>query len=239
MWFFEIEASCPNCNKEKPFHNTEEVIRSSGGMRSTAKTPRLKSGIQNFEFKCVSCRSKITVWLNVKVKESSYILEKVGEMPRQSLNRDASLQKFFSNDLDCYEKALVSITHGYGIGAFAYMRRITENHIGLLLELVEEEMKASSTEPKLIKKLGKLRDDSPMSEKIQIANEAVPSYLNPNGLNPLGRIYKALSEGIHARSEPECLESATDLMECLKYLISELTDRSKNRNRYLKTLNKL
>ena len=36
-----------------------------------------------------------------------------------------------------------------------------------------------------------------MSEKIKVANTALPSHLKPDGLNPLGKLYQALSEGVH------------------------------------------
>jgi len=239
LWFSEIDAFCPRCKKEKTYLNTEEVIRSRGGMTSSTPKPRIKSGIHHFDFKCVSCFQKVCIWVDAKVKESTYVLEKIGEIPRKRLDRDTALQKFFSDDQECYERALVCLSHGYGIAAYAYMRRIAENHIDSLLSLVTKEVEASNPDPELIEKIETLHGNSPMSEKIRIANIAIPSSLNPDGLNPLGKIYKALSEGIHSRSESECLESATNLMESIRYLISELTERSKNRNQYLKITQKI
>ena len=243
LWIHEIEAHCPACKKEKPYHNTEKVILSkvilsSGSLRASHPT-KMESGIYNLEFKCVSCIKKVTIWIKLVVKESNYTLEKVGESPRKPLNRDPILQKFFSDELDCYERALVCISNGYGIGAFAYMRRITENRIESLIQLVKDELESSGSNHGLGDKLEELRNDSPMSDKIRIANEAMPDYLNPHGLNPLGRIYKALSEGIHSRSESECLESANNLMESIKYLVGELNDRSRNRDQYRSVVSKL
>ena len=68
-----------------------------------------------------------------------------------------------------------------------------------------------------------------MSEKIKVANLALPSYLKPDGLNPLGRLYQVLSEGIHSLSESECLAKAKATSECLTFLVSELASRQEHR----------
>ena len=75
-----------------------------------------------------------------------------------------------------------------------------------------------------------------MIEKIKIANRALPVYLNPDGLNPLSRLYQVLSEGVHNFSEEECLSKAKATSECLAYLVSELASRKKNRTRFKSTV---
>ena len=67
-----------------------------------------------------------------------------------------------------------------------------------------------------------------MSDKISVANRALPAYLQPDGLNPLGRLYQILSEGVHSMSDSDCLEKAKSIQVCLKYLISELGTRKTN-----------
>jgi len=71
-----------------------------------------------------------------------------------------------------------------------------------------------------------------MSEKISIANQALPEYLIPEGLNPLGRLYKVLSEGVHSYDDGQCLERAKNIQACIKYMISELATRKKNRDSF-------
>lgn len=67
--------------------------------------------------------------VNQIIDEDIVSFEKVGEMPRQKLERDKQLEKFFSDDADNYHKAVVCLANGYGVAAFAYMRRIIENNI--------------------------------------------------------------------------------------------------------------
>ena len=78
-----------------------------------------------------------------------------------------------------------------------------------------------------------------MSEKIAIANSALPEYLTPSGLNPLGRLYKILSEGVHSYTDDECLKRAHAVEECLKYLVGELASRKKNRDSFASKIGEL
>ncbi len=71
-----------------------------------------------------------------------------------------------------------------------------------------------------------------MSEKIRIANHALPEHLKPDGLNPLGRLYQVLSEGVHNLSDEECLDRAKATSECLAFLVSELASRKEHRTRF-------
>ena len=78
-----------------------------------------------------------------------------------------------------------------------------------------------------------------MSEKIKVANLALPSHLKSDGLNPLGRLYQVLSEGVHSLSEAECFLKAKATSECLTFLVSELASSQENRNRFKSMVGKL
>ena len=78
-----------------------------------------------------------------------------------------------------------------------------------------------------------------MSEKIKVANYALPDHLKPDGLNPLGRLYQALSEGVHSLSDQECLERAKVTSECLAFLVSELASRKEHRLRFKSIVGRL
>lgn len=91
----------------------------------------------------------------------------------------------------------------------------------------------------VIDALAELKKESPMSEKIKIANRALPGYLKPNGLNPLGKLYQVLSEGVHNLSDKECLEITSEIQKCVKYIISEISDRKKNQNIFKKIVGSL
>jgi len=228
LWIKEIDAFCETCQQIRPFQDMEKY-GSGAGM----PVKSLSTGQSSFKFTCVSCRKEHHKYLvDQIVSESTIKIQKYGELPRKHLEKDKLLKKFFSGDSDNYEKAMVCISHGYGIGSFSYLRRIIEGNIFQLLDMLQEDIECSENVNEIKDAIAELRKESPMSDKIKLANNALPSYLKPDGLNPLGKLYQILSEGVHNLSDEECLEKATAIKECLKFLISELTSRKQNRSRF-------
>lgn len=225
LWIKEIDAYCDVCEQQRPFQDLRP--RGSG---SGLAVSALKSGTSYFEFSCVSCRKSHRKYLVEQMLDAENIrLQKYGELPRSKLPRNRALQKFLSDDLDNYEKAIICLSHEYGVAAFAYFRRVVENNIYKLLDLVQQDALSSGGDQATLGAIAELRKESPMSEKIKVANLALPSYLKPDGLNPLGRLYQVLSEGIHSLSESECLAKAKATSECLTFLVSELASRQEHR----------
>lgn len=164
--------------------------------------PRLDTGRSYFEFTCLTCRRASRRYYVVQFVTDEHVdIEKAGQYPRPRLPRNRHVQRFMADDAANYEKAIACLANAYGIGAFAYYRRLVEDNIGRLLELVQEDAAASSSGTETLAALKQLGTNCPMAEKIKIANDAVPAHLKPDGLNPLGRLYGALSEGIHSLSE--------------------------------------
>lgn len=235
LWIGEIEAYCDVCKQSRPFQD----LRSRGSGSGMAVSA-LKSGTSYFKFSCVSCRKSHREYLVEQVlDENNICLQKYGELPRSKIIRNQVLQNFLKDDLDNYEKAIVCLSHEYGVAAFAYYRRVVENNINNLLDLVQEDTQSSGGDQATLDAIGELRKNTPMSEKIKIANLALPSHLKPEGLNPLGRLYQVLSEGVHSLTEAECLVKAKATSECLTFLVSELASRKKNRNRFKSIVGKL
>ena len=226
LWIKEIDAYCEICEQLRPFQDPK--------LRGSSFSPSaLKSGTSYFEFCCVSCGKSRREYLVEQVIDDQNIrLQKYGELPRSRLGRNRVLQKFLKDDLDNYEKAVVCLSHEYGVAAFAYFRRIVENNINRLLDFVHEDAQSSGSDKPTIDAIAELRKEAPMSEKIKVANLALPNHLKPDGLNPLGRLYQTLSEGVHGLSEEECLAKAKATSECLTYLVSELAYRKKHRARF-------
>lgn len=237
LWIREIDAYCDICEQLRPFQD----LRSRGsGFASAGVLTALQSGTTCFKFSCASCRKSNREYLVEQVLDSENIrLQKYGELPRSKLVRDRILQKFLKDDLENYEKAFVCLSHEYGVAAFAYFRRIVENNINQLLDLLQDDTQSSGSDPAILEAIGELRKDSPMSEKIKVANLALPGHLKPDGLNPLGRLYQVLSEGVHNLSEAECLEKAKATKECLVFLVSELAARQEHRRRFKSMVSKL
>lgn len=230
-----IDAFCNSCGQSRPFHDLRP--RGAGVGRAFEA---VKTGETYFFFTCVSCRKQnIQYCVHQVVSDKEIKLQKFGQLPRQPLPRDNALQKFFSDDSELYEKAVISLANGYGIAAFAYFRRILENNIYKLLDLVQDDVSETGREKEVLAALAELRKESPMSERIKIANIALPPYLKPTGINPLGRLYQVLSDGVHSLSDEECLARAETTQECLRFLIGELSSRRKHREKFKGTVSRL
>lgn len=120
-----------------------------------------------------------------------------------------------------FRKGLVCKSQGYGVGAFSYYRRITEDIIDELLEsitdLIEENHKTEYAIA--LEKTKKMRVTQ---EKIDLVKDLLPSILTPNGMNHLGVLHSELSEGLHAASDEACLENANHTESILIYLINRI-----------------
>jgi len=232
----EVIFECENCETTKPFHNLAKnsyVIYFTGPIKSEEVM---------VEFECVSCNTSRKIFaLSIENTGEDkdnrfYFVTKFGEYPQKPLPQNRELSKFIKKDKADYNKAVVCLANGYGVAAFAYMRRIVEQNINDLLDLIKESVDPGSD---LINKINELKTTSPMSDRIKIANYALPDYLKPDGFNPLGQIYGLLSDGVHSLPDEKCLEKAKDLQVCLEFLISELAAHKKNREDFKNRLSAL
>ncbi|MDN7413048.1 hypothetical protein QZM42_31455 [Burkholderia vietnamiensis] len=221
----EINDICEVCEERRPFQTN---------MSGMSVSREDEAGIYMFGYGCVSCQStKRLTYVRYVIDGEVLRLEKIGEWPRKKIKRDRNLQKFFKDDLDNFEKATICLANGYGIAAFAYFRRIVESNIDSLVKLVREDAVDSGATVEMIAALDELEKPGiPMSKKIEAANQALPLHLKLNGLNPLGKLYASLSEGVHSSSEEECLKKANAISYCLAFLVGELSTRKKHRESF-------
>jgi len=149
-------------------------------------------------------------------------LQKIGQYPSirdlniAEINGFKSILKdqFFKE----YSTAIGLHSHGVGIGAFVYLRRIVENFI---INPAHEEAKESAqwSEDEFQKKR--------MKERIDSLKDYLPDYLVTNKV-----LYSVVSKGIHELSEDECNEYFPLVTSILNYILTELkekkeTERSK------------
>lgn len=75
-----------------------------------------------------------------------YFIRKIGQFPSFSIKPEPEVREFLTEEnLEFYKKALMNISTGYGIGAFAYLRRIIENEILNICNRISELDSGSSS----------------------------------------------------------------------------------------------
>ncbi|MDP9179234.1 MAG: hypothetical protein M3O61_16280 [Gemmatimonadota bacterium] len=165
---------------------------------------------------------------------------KVGQFPPQAERVSKVLEsRLAPGDLDLYRKALRSRTFGYGLAAFAYIRRVVENRTNDLLDLIAEAAAQQGDSSDLAKRVAEAKASYQFDQKVALAAEILPASLKPGGLNPLDAIHDLASAGIHRFSEEECLDRFDTARTAFEYLFQQLqVDRAAARD-YVEAVNRL
>lgn len=171
-------------------------------------------------YTCQSCKEFIRQFQVYFSPNNDYIY-KFGQYPEWEIKMDNNLEKTLGKHSSTFRKGLICESQGYGIGAFAYYRRITEDIIDELLDsiedLIEEENKGTYREA-----LKKTKITRVTQEKIELVKDLLPSILKPNGMNPLGVLHSELSEGLHAETDQACLTNANHVRTIMTFLINQI-----------------
>jgi hypothetical protein len=167
-------------------------------------------------------------------------IQKIGQFPPQSINIPADVDQRLGDDAELYKNALVCRNHNFGIGALAYMRRVVENKTNELIEVVAAQAESYGVESAILVKIRAAKNDKiPYDERLRIASEAIPTHMKPDGANPLAAIYGLLSDGMHAKSDQECLMIADEIRDVFEYVFARLRAEIEDRNSMVEKVKKL
>lgn len=200
--------------------------------------------IRDLRYRCASCHKSQRIFLVVfhtKKKDKdqdSLVLEKVGQYPAWSIEMDKELEEMLGEHAEYYRRGLICESQSYGIGAYAYFRRITEDIIDELLEsifdLVEEGEKEQYKE-----KLEEVKKEKIAEKKINIVKDLLPKSLQIDGMNPLKELYGVLSQGIHDKTDEECMEKAEAIRGILVFLVNQVIRTKKDKKSFTEGLKKI
>jgi len=119
-----------------------------------------------------------------------------------------------------FKKSIISVSHGYGICAFVYLRRIFEH----LIEEAHKEAQQSETWNEDIFNKGRIND------KIRLLKDLLPSFLYENR-----NIYSILSKGVHELNEQECLGVFHVLKTGVELILDEKLEKKKREEKIKST----
>lgn len=148
-------------------------------------------------------------------------VQKLGEMPPFGPPTPSRVMKLVGVDRELFLKGRRAELHGLGIGAFAYYRRVVEEQKGRIIEeigKVATKIKPSKETEELF---SKAKAETQFSTAIDLIKSAIPETLLIDGHNPLTLLHSALSEGLHAQTDDQCLELATSI----RVVLTELAER--------------
>ena len=146
---------------------------------------------------------------------------KIGEHPRFGPPVPSRTISLVGPDRDLFLKGRSAESHGLGIGAYAYYRRVVDNQWSRFLAEVIRVAKRTGAAPEAVQQLEAAANEAQFSKAVDMVKDAVPEGLKIDGHNPLTLLYGSLSEGVHDLTDEECLELAA----AIRAVLYELADR--------------
>jgi hypothetical protein len=227
-----INMVCRNCGDLQTFNMVNEYWNSNESFNGSSADQKVI-----LLYECQSCREFIRQF-DLYISSDLDFIYKFGQYPEWEIKMDKNLKDVLGKHSKTFRKGLVCESQGYGIGAFAYYRRITEEIIDELLDfitdLIEEENKAKYKEA-----LEKTKQTRVTQEKIDFVKDLLPSILKPNGMNPLGVLHSELSEGLHAETDQACLENANHIKSILTFLINQIIQSKESAKGFTESMKSL
>ena len=163
---------------------------------------------------------------------------KVGQEPPWDISIDPTLAKALGDRVGYYKKGLINESQGYGIGAFAYYRRVVEEIIDDLLTEIGD-LLAGEEHKEYLSALEKVRQSRVAQDKIAFVKDLLPPILRPDNRNPLSILHSELSGGLHGRDDEECIRSAATVREVLEFLVRGMSARKAEASRFTESMQKL
>ncbi len=191
--------------------------------------------IQERYYKCRNCGvSKQYYQFIWQEKEHYNIFVKVGQWPALSIEPSPELAKALGpEDAKLYKRGLIDFNFGHGIGAVSYFRRVLENKINALLDLIAEAARNENLASERLAEIEAVKKSHRVEDKIDIASKILPAHLKPGGHNPLDKLYGPLSAGLHGESDDDCLTIFSEARFVFEYLFKNLTESNEEARKYV------
>jgi hypothetical protein len=197
--------------------------------------PLSRGAVTLLTYKCTGCQCFLYKFA-FRISDDGKQVMKIGQYPPWSIEPKESVRKALGNHLTDFKNGLICESQGFGIGAFAYYRRIVELVIDALLRDIEELIKVQPDRDKYHSALSNVEASQSAASRIEVVKDLLPTSLRPGGRNPLDLLHSALSVGLHGESDETCLDWAEAIRTTLVYLIEEVSERKRTAREYEKSI---
>lgn len=230
-----MDSYCPECNREatfkglgdgtpNKFYQVEKLIAASKAINSLSAQqkialPKLITGVHHLRIECTRNDDHSQVFYILIDSDYDYVdgksiqhyyFQKIGQYPSiGDLNID-SIKKYRGildkNLMGEFIRAIGLASHGIGIGAYVYLRRIFES-------LIEEAHQKAKEEPNWDETK---YSSSRILDKVTLIKDFLPVFLVEHP-----HMYSILSKGIHQLSEDDCLKHFETLKVGIELILDE------------------
>lgn len=225
---------CENCKMET-FWET-----SFSGYETSGKGNRDGFGRKSYD--CRNCgRLEVIYYFYWEKEEQGTLFFKVGQWPELEERVSQALEDALSQeDLKLYKNALRLRNFNLGIAAVAYMRRVVENRMNDILEILHESARAHNAAPELLARHEEVKNDRRFSVKVEYAGDLLPAHLRPEGQpNPMAILHDFTSDGLHAKSDEECVDIFDECRETFEYVFGKIRIETEEAKKFVKDMAKL
>lgn len=151
-------------------------------------------------------------------KQINVYLTKIAVFPEPKIKK--YIQKYFDRETNnWYYKGIKSYNEGFGIGSYAYFRRIIEKE---LIKIFQEISLLPDADSRLNKLVNEYKEKSQISTLYNDSFHLLPKSLQLLGENPLKLLYSLTSQGLHNLTEENCLENSDKIHKILDFVIKKI-----------------
>ena len=225
-----LRMNCRKCGTEQTFVVAPGEIR----RRSFPDNDHLAL----VQYTCAGCDSANQFFF-LRITESGDTITKIGQYPTWSIAVPKALEQALGNRVEFYRKGLASEAVGYGIGAYGYYRRVVEEIIDELLDGIGTLIEEESRKQEYMIALAQTKSTRQTEEKARLVKDLMPGQVKVQGMNPLGILHTALSEGLHNRSDVECLYLAVEIRAALDFLITRLAQAKEEQKKFTDSMRRI
>jgi len=212
----ELHCATDSCNGVRFFEPVDSETVEPGKRREHFVT-----------YLCRNCKRAFKTyafWSFLNEDEVNGELFKFGEDPAFGPPTPARVISILGGEREYYLKGRRAENQGLGIAAFAYYRRVVENQKNRILDEIIRVSEKIGAALEVIEDLNAAKNETQFSKAVSAIKHGIPQALLVNGQNPLTLLHSALSEGLHAQTDEECLELATSI----RIVITDLAERLAN-----------
>jgi hypothetical protein len=167
--------------------------------------------------------------------KSNSIFLKVGQYPELEERVPDTLKNTLDeDDLKLYKNALRMRNFNLGVAAVAYMRRVIEDKMNDMLEILHEAAIAHNSPEEIVARHKEMMDEKRFSTKIDYAGALLPANLRPSGKpNPMAVLHELASDGLHAKSDEECVDIFDACRRTFEYVFGKLRIETEDANNFV------
>jgi len=174
---------------------------------------------------CKNCSSRVTRFFYFwSQKDSIGQLFKIGQYPQIEERVPKNLQDALGEeDLKSYKNALRLRNFNLGIAAVAYMRRVVENRMNDMLNVLYEAARTHKVSAEVLARHEDVMKDHRFIERVNYAGELLPESLRPQGQpNPMAILHEFASDGLHTKSDEQCVEIFDACRRTFEYVFEKM-----------------